>query len=62
MNKPTLTLTLSREHYIQQRMAAQANLRAWLTEFEKRPHLTSAEMVARYANKIMQLQRLIDGN
>jgi hypothetical protein len=56
------TMTLNREQLIQQRMAAQANLRAWLSEFEQKADLTAAEMLARYATKVLQLQRLIDAN
>lgn len=53
---------LNREQLLSQRLAAQANLKLWLTHFERKADLTSAEMLARYANKVMQLQRLIDGN
>jgi hypothetical protein len=51
---------MNREQLIQQRLTAQANLKLWLAHFEQRPDLTAAEMVARYATKLLQMQKLID--
>ena len=43
---------MTREHLIQQRHAALANLKLWLVEFDRKSDTTCADMVQRHASKL----------